>query len=59
VNRDGILIEPTPSEEVLPDMKDLPFYQVALDIKDDNGYLITGNLKHFPKKPFVVKARIF
>ena len=22
--------------------------------KDDNAYLVTGNIKHFPKKPFIV-----
>ncbi|HQC55281.1 MAG TPA: putative toxin-antitoxin system toxin component, PIN family [Clostridia bacterium] len=55
----GILIEPTQRGEILTDMKDLPFYEVVLDIKNDNGYLITGNLKHFPKKPFVVTASQF
>ncbi len=40
-------------------MKDLPFYEVVLEIKDNDGYLITGNLKQFPNKPFIVTAREF
>lgn len=28
------------------------FYEVALSV--DDSYLVTGNTKHFPKKPFVV-----
>jgi len=55
----GILVEPSPSGEILPDMKDLPFYEVVLEIKDEGGHLITGNLKHFPNKPYVVTAAQF
>lgn len=36
----------------LPDPKDLIFYELALS--KDGTYLVTGNLKHFPKEPFVV-----
>lgn len=42
---------------LLPDMKDLPFYEVVMDQQDDGAYLVTGNLKHFPPKPFIVTAR--
>ena len=42
----------THSEEVFPDPKDAVFYEVALS-KDDS-YLITGNIKHFPRTPIVV-----
>ena len=40
---------------VLPDMKDLPFYEVVMDRQSDDAYLVTGNLK----KPFIVTAREF
>ena len=53
------VIEPTPSGELLPDMKDLPFYEVVLEKKDAPAYLVTGNMKHFPEKPFIVTAREF
>lgn len=42
----------TSFEGVFPDPKDVVFYEVTLS-KDD-AYLVTGNIKHFPKKPFVV-----
>ena len=38
--------------ELLPDPKDIVFYEVALSMED--SFLVTGNIKHFPKKPFVV-----
>lgn len=48
----GIHSERINSGETLPDDKDLVFYEVALSKED--SFLVTGNLKHFPKKPFVV-----
>lgn len=42
----------TSLEGVFPDPKDVVFYEVTLS-KDD-AYLVTGNIKHFPQKPFVV-----
>ena len=40
------------SDEFFPDPKDVVFYEVALSKED--AYLVTGNTKHFPKKPIVV-----
>lgn len=49
----GLKLERTKSwEGVFPDPKDVVFYEVTLS-KDD-AYVVTGNIKHFPKKPFVV-----
>ncbi len=53
----GVLANPSPTGEVLPDMKDLPFYEVVMEKRRDNAYLVTGNIKHFPKEPFIVTAR--
>lgn len=55
----GILVEPSPSGITLPDMSDLPFYEVVLEKQNDseNAFLVTGNTKHFPVKPFVVTPR--
>ena len=39
-------------DEVFPDIDDIVFYEVTMSV--DNAYLITGNAKHFPRKPFVV-----
>ena len=52
-------ILPYPADEVLPDMKDLPFYEVVLTKNDPSAYLVTGNIKHFPQKAFVVTPREF
>lgn len=48
----GIHSERLNSGEILPDPKDLVFYEVALSKED--SFLVTGNIKHFPKKPFIV-----
>lgn len=52
VQKYGISSERIASSEYFPDPKDVVFYEVALS-KDD-AYLVTGNTKHFPKKPIVV-----
>ena len=41
--------------ELFPDPKDIVFYEVK--ISKEEAYLVTGNIKHFPKKPFVVTPR--
>lgn len=50
----GIEVFPQPTGEILIDMDDLIFYEVALDKRADNAYLVTGNQKHYPLKDFVV-----
>lgn len=57
IDKYGVYVEPTLSGMVLPDRKDLPFYEAVLEKQEDNAYLVTGNLKHFPKEPFIVTAR--
>lgn len=57
VEKYGMLVDPSPSGITLPDMKDLPFYEVVLEKRNDEAYLITGNIRHFPKEPFIVTPR--
>lgn len=38
--------------ESFPDKDDMVFYEIALTVKD--SYVVTGNIKHFPVKPFIV-----
>ena len=57
IEKYGILVNPTPTGEVLPDMKDLPFFEVVMEKREDESYLVTGNTKHFPQKPFIVTAK--
>ena len=40
------------SDEEFIDRDDIVFYEVALSKED--SFLVTGNIKHFPKKPFIV-----
>ena len=48
----GLHLDPTDSGEDFIDEDDKVFYEVALS-KDD-GYVVTGNTKHFPKSLIVV-----
>ncbi len=40
--------------EAMQDPKDVVFYAVTLSAQDKDAFLVTGNGKHFPEKPFVV-----
>ena len=50
----GMAVTPTPTGELLPDMDDLVFYEVVMEKREDDAYLITGNLRHFPSRSFIV-----
>ena len=50
----GVFAKQLITNEILPDPKDLVFYEVVMSKQDENAYLVTGNSKHFPKKPFIV-----
>ena len=50
---------PASTGAILPDMKDLPFYEVVMEKRADDAYLVTGNQKHFPAEPFIITAREF
>jgi putative PIN family toxin of toxin-antitoxin system len=42
----------------LPDPKDVVFYAVLMEKrKDEDAYLVTGNLKHFPMRTYIVTPR--
>ena len=50
----GIEVFPQPTGEILIDMDDLIFYEVAMAKRDDDAYLVTGNQKHYPVKDFII-----
>ena len=52
VKSDGIASGRVSSNEVFPDPNDVVFYEVALSKED--SFLVTGNIKHFPKVDMVV-----
>ena len=42
----------------LPDPKDLVFYEVVMEErKEEDAYLVIGNIRHFPNRPFIVTPR--
>ena len=51
----GLSVKPTATGAILPDQKDLPFYEVVMEKrKDEDAYLVTGNLRHFPEVDYIV-----
>lgn len=50
----GIEVFPQPTGEILVDMDDLIFYEVAMEKRKNEAYLVTGNQKHYPIKDFIV-----
>lgn len=56
----ALFIDAGPVDEYLPDPKDVVFYAVTMEKRnegDEEAYLITGNQKHFPRRPFVVTPK--
>ena len=54
----GTHVEAGAVDVTLPDMDDVIFYAVVMEKrKETDAYLVTGNLKHFPKEPFIVTPR--
>ena len=49
---DGMASYRVPTNEVFTDPNDVVFYEVALSKED--SFLVTGNVKHFPKVDLVV-----
>ncbi len=54
IRKYGVEVFPQPTGEILVDMDDLVFYEVAMEKRDDDAYLVTGNKKHYPIKDFIV-----
>ena len=50
----GMEVFPQPTGEILIDMDGLVFYEVAMEKRDDDAYLVTGNQKHYPVREFIV-----
>lgn len=54
----GIYVDAEHLDIELPDPKDRVFYEVVMEKrKTEDAYLVTGNIRHFPVKPFVVTPR--
>jgi len=45
-------------EDLIPDPKDVVFYAVLMEKrKEEEAYLVTGNLKHYPVRTYIVTPR--
>lgn len=54
----GLYIDSEAIDIDLPDPKDRVFYEVVMEErKDEDAYLVTGNIRHFPTAPFIVTPR--
>ena len=54
VRQFGIEVIPKSTGEILIDMDDLVFYEVVMEKREDDAYLVTGNQKHYPIRDFIV-----
>ncbi len=54
IKQHGIDSDRFPYDGEMPDEDDRVFYEVALS--EEDSFLVTGNLKHFPRTPKVVTA---
>ena len=54
VQQFGVEVMPKPTVEILVDMDDLVFYEVAMEKRENDAYLVTGNQKHYPIRDFIV-----
>lgn len=50
----ALILPAIPYNGTMPDEDDRVFYEVCLSKED--SFLVTGNLKHFPKEPQVITA---
>ena len=58
IEEKGIYVDAETLKDELPDPKDRVFYEVVMEErKCEDAYLVTGNIKHFPEKPFIVTPR--
>lgn len=54
----AVFIDAGPVDELIPDPKDIVFYAVLMEKrKKDDAYLVTGNLKHFPVRTYIITPR--
>ena len=58
IAQNGLLLEKTAVQETLSDPDDAVFYEIVMSArKNRDAYLVTGNIRHFPAKNFVVTPR--
>lgn len=58
LSKRAIFLDKTKTDEIFPDPDDAVFYKIVMTArKVADAYLVTGNIKHFPIKSFVVTPK--
>lgn len=58
IEKNGLWVDAEELDVQLPDPKDRVFYEVVMEgRKSEDAYLVTGNIRHFPTKPFIVTPK--
>ena len=58
IEKVALYVNPDEIDIELPDPDDCVFYEVVMEErKEEDAYLVTGNIKHFPNEPFIVTPR--
>ena len=58
IGKRAVFLDRTPADELFPDPDDAVFYEIVMTARTvSDAYLVTGNTKHYPIKPFVVTPR--
>ena len=58
IERLGLYVDARGLDIPFSDPKDRVFYEVVMEErKEEDAYLVTGNIKHFPEKPYIVTPR--
>ena len=54
----GVFVDAPELDADFPDPKDRVFFEVVMEQrKSEDAYLVTGNIRHFPEKPYIVTPR--
>ena len=54
----GVFLDAEHTRVELPDPKDAVFYEIVMEKrKQEEAFLVTGNIKHFPAEPYIVTPR--
>lgn len=58
ISKNAVFVDGKSLNIDLPDPKDRVFYEVTMEERqNEDAYLVTGNIKHFPMESFVVTPR--
>ncbi len=58
INEKSLFLDRRKTNEVFIDEDDVVFYEILMSARDSmDAYLVTGNTKHFPQKPYVVTPK--